>query len=141
MKRLVAALGVAIVLAGFVWWAYSLVGGGRGAPAFRGPSVVVPRNVRIRVEVLNASDVRGLARRATLYLRASGFDVVRFAGDDTRRDSTLIIDRTSHPEWAALASRALGGAKVESRPDSSRFVDLTILLGGTWRAPAQPLDP
>ena len=102
---------------------------------------IVPEGVRIRVEVLNATDVRGLARRATLHLRDLGFDVVRFAGDAARRDSSLVVDRTGHPDWARLASRAMGGAAVSSGPDSSRFVDLTILVGRTWRPPAQPLNP
>ena len=35
----------------------------------------------------------------------------------------------------------LGGARIESRPDSSRYVDLTIVLGVGWRPPAQPFYP
>lgn len=102
---------------------------------------VVPEGTRIRVEVLNASEVRGLARRATQVLRDAGFDVVRYTGDATRRDSTLVIDRTGHPEWARWASRALGGAATEVRPDSGRYVDLTVLLGARWQPPPQPFNP
>jgi hypothetical protein len=97
--------------------------------------------VRIRVEVLNASTVRGLARRGTMYLRDKGFDVVENGGTVEMRDSTLILDRTGHPEWAALASKAMGGARIESRPDTLRDVDLTVLIGGTWRPPAEPFYP
>jgi hypothetical protein len=139
LKRLAGGAVLALAAALLIWWngRPEVAGSGAARPIGR----VVAPGVRIRVEVLNTSDVRGLARRATLYLREAGFDVVRFANDEARRDSTLVIDRLSHPAWAELASRALGGARIESRPDSSRFVDLTILLGATWRPPPHPLDP
>ena len=122
------------------WWlARRLASRGTVGATVQRP--VVPRDLRIRVEVLNASDVRGLARRATLHLRDMGFDVVRYAGDDTRRDSTLILDRTGHPEWSRLASKAMGGAPVQLRPDTAGFVDLTVLVGRTWRAPPQAFYP
>ena len=101
-----------------------------------------PDSVRVKVEILNASVVRGLARRATMHLRDRGFDVVFTGGSDERRDSTLILDRSHHPEWARAVARALGGgARVESRPDTSRYLDVTVLLGAAWRPPAQPFYP
>ena len=39
------------------------------------------------------------------------------------------------------AARALGGGQVLSRPDTSRYLDVTVLLGGTWRPPAEPFYP
>ncbi|MGQ0647526.1 MAG: LytR C-terminal domain-containing protein [Gemmatimonadaceae bacterium] len=141
IKRAVAVAMVVAALAMAAWWVWRRdrsPGSPTVAPVL---APVVPSGVRVRVEVLNASAVRGLARRATLYLRDMGFDVVRFDNDNSRRDTTLVLDRTGHPEWARLASGALGGAPVESRPDSSRFVDLTILLGTNWRPPAQPFHP
>ena len=101
-----------------------------------------PDSVRIKVEILNASLVRGLARRATMHLRDRGFDVVFTGGSDERRDSTLVLDRSGHPEWARAVARALGGgARVESRPDTSRYLDVTVLLGASWRPPPQPFYP
>jgi hypothetical protein len=111
------------------------------APPPGAPAPIVPAGVRVRVEVVNATKVRGLARRASFYLRDLGFDVVDFRNTGLKRDSTLILDRSGHPAWAALASRALGGARVEARPDSSRYLDLTIVLGAAWRPPAQPFYP
>ncbi|MBL8960984.1 MAG: LytR C-terminal domain-containing protein [Gemmatimonadetes bacterium] len=133
---ILGGLVAAVVLAGAGWW-WSR---DRAAPAAV-VTRVVPEGTRIRVEVLNASEVRGLARRATFVLRDAGFDVVRFTGDDARRATNLVIDRTGHPEWARLAARALGGAGVETRPDSGRYVDLTILIGADWRPPPQPFNP
>ena len=106
-----------------------------------GPAVLSPNGERIRVEVLNATRVRGLARRATFALRDAGFDVVRYANDDELRDSTLVLDRSGHPEWARRVARALGAARVESRPDSTRYLDVTVLVGADWRPPAQPFHP
>lgn len=99
-----------------------------------------PAGVRIKVEVLNATTTRGLARRATLFLRDRGFDVVGSGTVRERRDSTLVLDRSGHPEWARLVARGLN-ARMESRPDSSRYLDVTVLLGGNWRPPPLPFHP
>ena len=111
------------------------------SPVAPQPTAAAPAGTRMRVEVLNASTVRGLARRATIHLRDEGFDVVQSGTTNERRDSTLILDRTNHPAWAARAARAMGGARVESRPDTLRDVDLTVLIGARWRPPAEPFYP
>jgi hypothetical protein len=104
-------------------------------------AIATPPAERVRVEVLNATKVHGLARRATQYLRDRGYDVVASGTARDQRDSTLIIDRTNHPVWAGRVARAFGGARVELAPDTSRYVDITVLLGATWRPPAEPFYP
>jgi hypothetical protein len=96
---------------------------------------------RITVEVLNATRVRGLARRAALTLRDQGFDVVSTGTNRDPFDSTQVLDRTGHRDWAVRAAKAMGGATVLVRPDSSRDVDLTVLIGASWRPPSQPFYP
>jgi len=105
------------------------------------PDVNVPEGQRVRVQVVNATTTRGLARRATMYLRDRGFDVLEIGTTGEQRDSTLVLDRSGHPEWAKRVADALGGARVESRPDSSRYLDVTVLLGRSWRAPTEPFYP
>jgi hypothetical protein len=105
------------------------------------PDASSPSAERVRVQVLNATSIRGLARKATLHLRDRGFDVLEIGTAGEQRDSTLVLDRSGHPEWAKRVADALGGARVESRPDSSRYVDVTVLLGRSWRAPAEPFYP
>ncbi len=100
-----------------------------------------PGGQRIKVQVINATRVRGLARRATRALRDRGFDVVEVGTTGELRDSTLVLDRSNHPDWAERAARAMGGARVQARPDTSRYLDLTVLVGRAWRPPAEPLDP
>jgi hypothetical protein len=114
----------------------------RQAPAREAPpDASAPSDSRVRVQVLNATSVRGLARRATLHLRDRGFDVLEIGTATERLDSTLVLDRSGHPEWAKRVADALGGARIESRPDSSRYLDVTVLLGRSWRAPAEPFYP
>ena len=133
-RRAGIALVAVSVLAALSMAVFTL---GRGSPD-EGGSVVsgprAPEGVRIRVQVLNASTNRGMAREATRLLRDLGYDVVEM-GNDATRDSTIVLDRSNHPEWASLVARALGGAASDSRPDSSRYLDVTVLLGRTWRPP------
>lgn len=100
-----------------------------------------PSGVRIRVQVLNATGTRGLAQRATDFLRDKGFDVVEIGNSRDRVDSTVVLDRTNHPDWARRLATAMGGAKVMSSPDTLRYVDLTVLIGQNWRPPVQPFHP
>lgn len=137
LLALVLAAGVAAT-----WWYYGpRRGGGSAAGAAQAVARVVPDSVRIKVEVLNASTVRGLARRATFYLRDRGFDVVNSGNSSERLDSTVVLVRSGRMDWGELAATALGGARVEARPDSSRYLDLTILLGASWRPPAEAFHP
>lgn len=108
-------------------------------PALADPAWVTGH--RITVEVLNATKVRGLARRATLALRDQGFDVVATGNNHDQFDTTQVLDRTGHRDWAERAAKAMGGGTVLVRPDSSRQVDLTVLIGSTWRVPSEPFYP
>ena len=99
-----------------------------------------PPNTRIKVEVLNATTTKGLARRATQFLRDRGFDVVAIGTARQQRETTLVIDRSNHPAWARLIANAMG-ADVSSSPDSSRYVDATVLVGANWNPPAEPFYP
>ncbi|MCC7196211.1 MAG: LytR C-terminal domain-containing protein [Gemmatimonadaceae bacterium] len=104
-------------------------------------SRVVPEGVRIRVEVLNGTDGRGLARSATAYLRDAGFDVVFYGNSVERRDTTIVRDRRGHAEWAEWAREVMRPAVVEAAPDSGRLVDLSIVVGARWQPPPDPLRP
>ncbi len=138
-----AALGLVIVLvAGLLARArYSAAIPAVQPSSVASARVVAPEGVRIRVEVLNATRTRGLGRRATRWLRDGGFDVVYTGTSRKPRDSTVVIGRSGHPEWARLVADRLGGARVEMRPDSSRYLDVTVFLGSSFRPPAQALHP
>jgi hypothetical protein len=130
-------VGIMLLGAGAAAGARRSHGAARSVPS----ELRAPDGARIRVQVLNATKTRGLARRATMLLRDRGFDVVETGTITESRDTTVVLDLSGHPEWAARIAKVLGSARVESRPDSSRYLDIAILLGSTWRAPADPFYP
>jgi hypothetical protein len=136
-------LAALLVAAGYLTW--SLLRGGRSETAAvvgdERVERIVPDSLRIKVEVLNATNIRGLARRGTFVMRDLGFDVVNSGNSAEKLDSTTVIVRNGRMEWGELAARGLGGARVIARPDTSRYLDLTILLGTSWRPPAQTFHP
>jgi len=91
---------------------------------------------RVRVEVLNGGGRVGMARLATIELRGRGFDVVYF-GNGRAVDVSEVVDRVDRPGQAREVARALGVERVTSEPDSTRFVDVTVMLGPEW----SPTDP
>ena len=134
--------------AGLFWWRgaspASDGGTGRIGRTLFTPQERAPEGVRIRVEVLNATSTARLAQSATRLLRDRGFDVVATGNSPTKRDSTLVLDRTNHPEWARLVASVLGRSgigSVELRPDTSRYVDITVLLGAEWTPPSKAFHP
>ena len=112
-------------------------------PADTMATLEAPPNTRIRVEVLNATPTRGLAQRATRFLRDRGFDVVDIGTANEPVDTIIVIDRSGHPEMARKVADAFGGALMQMRPDTLRYLDVTVLVGRSWRPPAsaEPFNP
>lgn len=102
-----------------------------------------PKGVRVRVRVLNSTGINGLAKRATSVLRDHGFDVVEYESEPrkTPRATTVIQSHTGHAEWSDRIRRVLGTGSTETQADTSRYVDITVLLGLDWKAPSQPFRP
>jgi hypothetical protein len=105
------------------------------------PGVVAPDGVRIRVQVLNGTRVRGLARRATAVLRDRGFDVVETGTTSKQADTTLVLDLSGHPDWAKRIASLFPPARIQARTDSSRYLDVTVVIGASWRPPPEALNP
>ena len=150
MRRRTRAIVAAVVLGAVALAAWAMAGradGGetgelRPADAMAlGDSARAPDSVRVRVEVLNATTVRGLARRATMHLRDRGYDVVATGNSSEKLDSTVVLVRAGDEAWARRVAMAMGGARVEARPDTSRYLDVTVLVGGSWRPPPGAFRP
>ena len=60
---------------------------------------------------------------------------------EERLDSSVVYVRSGHADWAVRTAQAIGGARIEMRPDSSRYLDLTIVLGARFRPPSLILYP
>ncbi len=106
------------------------------------PAAVAARAIgdpaQVRVEVLNGAGTEGLARDATQRLRGYGFDVVFFgnaATFDTGR--SVVLDRVGDPGRALAVATALGIDSVAAAPDSTLFLDVSVVLGEDW-PPATP---
>jgi hypothetical protein len=93
---------------------------------------------RVRVEVLNASGVPGLARKGTEVLRDGGFDVVSYGNaPGFAPDTSLVLDRVGRMELARSVADVVQIPRVYARPDSNVFVDVTVVLGRDWAAENQ----
>jgi hypothetical protein len=146
MKRLWLAGGFGLLVA--VLGASSVAIHSRAGSAPLLPSVTgrqhevrAPEGVRIRVQVLNTTKTRGLAGRATRLLRDRGFDVVELGTVGPTMDTTLVLDLSGHPAWADAVAKVMAPAHTRARRDSSRYLDVAVLVGSSWRPPAEPLDP
>lgn len=94
---------------------------------------------RIVVEVLNASGRSGLARTGTRVLRRAGIDVVGYGNASPPADSTRILVRRGDRAAGERVRRALKVGTVVLRPDSTRLVDVSVVLGADFAVRA-PLD-
>lgn len=140
-RRALFALAIALVVAGFgILMAMRMRRPG-AAPPPPPAQVRAPDSARVRVQVLNGTKVRGLARRATLLLRDRGFDVVETGTINDGRDTTLVLDVSGHPDWATRVAKLFPPARVQARTDSSRYLDIVVVLGASWRPPTQPFYP
>ncbi len=85
---------------------------------------------RIRVEVRNGSGTAGAAERVTELLRRRGFDVVDFGNADRfDHERTVVLDRIGRPDYAREVAVAFQGLPIESAPDSSLYLDVTVRIG------------
>lgn len=105
---------------------------GSAAPLADRPARPVPAE-RVRVEVLNASGVPGLAARGRTHLRDFGYDVVQIGNaSGFAPDSSVVLDRVGRMELARAVADAAGIPRVFARPDSNLYVDVTVVLGRDW---------
>jgi hypothetical protein len=143
MKKILIASGSALLVV--VLSASAVVAHARRAPtpmlAALAEAPRAPADARIRVQVLNTTKTKGLARRATRLLRDRGFDVVEVGTVGPTIDTTVVLDLSGHPAWAETAAKIMAPARTRVRADSSRYLDITVLIGSTWRPPAETLYP
>jgi hypothetical protein len=129
--RWIVALLAAVAAVGGLLLLLSMEPGTAGQPDLVDPEQAPER--RVRVEVLNAAGVAGLARTATNRLRDRGFDVVYYGNARSLHpDSSWVIDRVGDPAVAHHVARTLGISRVASRPDPDLYLEVTVVLGTDW---------
>lgn len=135
-------VGMVVTAAALLALLASLVAGlGADGQPDAAPADLPTRRERVRVEVLNAAGISGLARAATERLRDQGYDVVYY-GNAPRSgpDSSVVLDRTGRSEAAREVALAAGIGRVRSEPDSSLYVDVSVVLGRDWSGIPAPPD-
>jgi LytR cell envelope-related transcriptional attenuator len=96
------------------------------AAEYRVPGARVPYTL----EVLNGTDVDGLAFAVTLRLRRAGLDVVSYGTAQSEpADSTLLLVRSADTAAGWAVRDALGFGRVVVEPDARLLLDVTVLLG------------
>ena len=95
----------------------------------------VPPGMRVRVEILNAGGVRGMAATARDELRDLGFDVVYYGNASTfDLEGSEVIHRAGEENHARWVADALGIPNLRSDPDSTLLLDVTVRLGSSWES-------
>ena len=120
---------------------FPLVVAACGSDDTRGHPVPGDRSPAITVEVLNASGRSGDARLATRLLRHAGIDVVYFGNaGENGLDSTRIIVRRGSEQVGQRVRAALRQGRIEIQLDSTKLLDVSVLLGADFPAPGARLD-
>lgn len=113
-----------------------------GRPALAGPPTPEAGGDRVLVEVRNGGGRRGMAHQATDLLRDRGFDVVFYGNAEPfDRKTSVVLDRAGRPERARSVADALGIPTVRSEPDSTLYLDVSVVLGQDWEPPAVAVEP
>jgi hypothetical protein len=121
--------------------ALAVVVGGCGGDSTKTRPIPGDRGTAITVEVLNASGRLGDARVGTRLLRRAGIDVVYFGNAaESGLDSTRIIVRRGAGNVGERVRAALGQGRVEVQLDSSKLLDVSVLLGADFISRTRPLD-
>ncbi|MFW5776183.1 MAG: LCP family protein [Spirochaetota bacterium] len=87
-------------------------------------------NIVIRLEILNGTDVSGLASRSAELYRSYGFDVVSVGNAQSNEiEDTLVVDRVGSDVFAERTADIIRAPLVESDVDPQAAVDVTVILG------------
>ncbi len=87
-------------------------------------------NPHIRVEVVNAAGVTGLARKVTYLLRQDGFDVVYYTSFNDTISKTVVVERSdSSLSHAKHLSKWIRCDEITLEWDHDKISDCTIILG------------
>ncbi|MEO0198455.1 MAG: LytR C-terminal domain-containing protein [candidate division WOR-3 bacterium] len=91
-------------------------------------------NPNIRIEVINASGVKGLARKVTVLLREEGFDVIYYAHIDSTIEKTVVVERSdSSLTHARHLAKWLGVKEVALEWDFDKISDCSLVIGTDFR--------
>ncbi|MFZ9759842.1 MAG: LytR C-terminal domain-containing protein [Candidatus Kapaibacteriota bacterium] len=93
-------------------------------------------DVYIQLNIINATGVQGLAKKATNYFRDRGFDVVEISTSDSLQDDSYVIDHLSDTVSARNVAHALGLADSTIRHDydTNLYLRASVVLGKNYQS-------
>jgi hypothetical protein len=101
-----------------------------GATGGAAGAMTPDERARIRIEVLNGTEVAGLADRMTNLLRDRGYDVVNYGNaPGARGKPTVIIDRVGKPYLAREVALALPGTPIRTELSPDGLIDVSVIVG------------
>ncbi len=88
----------------------------------------------LRVEVLNGTDVNGLATKMSKYLKNKKLDVLIISNADYDTISqTIVIDRIKkNSAYAKYVAKQIHCENIMSDIDSSLYIDVTVIVGNDY---------
>lgn len=87
-------------------------------------------NPYVRVEVINATGIPGLARKVTFLLRQDGFDVVYYSSSKDTIKRTVIVERSdSTMSHAKHLAKWIGCKEITLEWDYDKISDCAIVIG------------
>ena len=130
-----------VILAAVVWSLRDRAAAPMGPTNSDDTLTVAPLPRRVEVEVLNGSAAYLGARDASIALRRRGLDVVGFgqAPDSLKfRPRSTVFVRRGDTTGLGRIREFLGAVDVVDRPDESRQVDLSVILGRDFESRRAP---
>jgi hypothetical protein len=117
---LVMAMVLALCVTSVTYGFFIRRGAERGAPG------------SFRIEILNGTGEKGLARRAAVSMMKRGIDVFKVANADRfdYKESVLIARRRN--DQLRLLGEALGCENVVEQTKRGSFVDATLIIGADY---------
>jgi hypothetical protein len=89
----------------------------------------------IQLDILNGCGEDGIAKKARIYLKNRGFDVVQVGNFDKIVDVSYVIDRKGDIESAKMLAKAIGikDSLLQIVIDSSMSLDCSIVIGKDFK--------
>ncbi|MBM4151744.1 MAG: LytR family transcriptional regulator [Ignavibacteria bacterium] len=91
-------------------------------------------DVYIQINIINATGMQGLAKKAMNYFRDRGFDVVEISTSDSLERTSYVIDHLSDTISARSVAFALGltDSSVRHDYDTNLYLRASVVLGKNY---------
>ena len=91
---------------------------------------------QLQINVLNATDVSGIAEQTKEWLQSRGFDVVEVGNAPQKSDKSYIVDRADNYQAAEATANSLGisNSLIEKQIDTNHLICVSVILGYDYKS-------